>query len=364
MKMNRTLLVAVVTTLSGLLQLTAQQSGAMAFNNLEKAGKIIGMVITDSRNQPVGKVNNLAVDLQEGRIAEVLVNTGGFLTAKQRIIAVPPESFMLTHSNEKLRLNADIDTFDNAPAFDISTWDLSTTSSSVADVYHRFHAQPYPHMGRLEPAGKIMDLTARNAACQRMGKVEDLMVSLPSGRIPEVIIASTGFFGIKKNELTAVPPQVFLYDPDYNALLLDTTKKALRHAPHFKPGDWRYGVNNFLSPSAVDDAFPVLRSLNAEGTDNAAPDTVIASRAGDGDTEGDTAITIQIEHKILVTDGLSMDARHVQVITQKGRVTLRGVADSEKEKLQLGGIAASVVPADHVDNRIEVKIFAVATIQL
>jgi hypothetical protein len=270
---------------------------------------------------------------------------------------------MLTDSHEELRMNADIDTFDNAPEFDISTWRLSTASSSVADVYLRFHAQLHPHMGYLERADKIMGLTARNEWNQRMGKVKDLMVDLPGGQIPEVIIASTGFFGIK-DELTAVPPQAFLYNPDYNALLLDTTKKALRNAPHFKPDDWRYGVNNFLSPSAVYDTFQVLHSLTNDGTDNAVPDTIIANRASDGDTQGDITITLAIEHKILVTDGLSMDARHVQVITQKGRVTLRGMADSEKEKQQMGAIAASVVPADHVDNQIEVKLFAVATIQL
>jgi len=363
MKMNRTLLVALVTTLSVTLQSVAQQSGAAAFNKLEKAANIIGMVITDSQNQHVGKVNDLAIDLQAGRVAEVLVDTSGFLTSKPRIVAVPPQFFALADSSGELRMNGDMDAFNNAPEFDISTWKQSTTSSSVADVYLRFHAQPYPQMGYLERAGKIMGLTAWNEWTQRMGKVEDFVVDLPSGRIPVVLIASTGFFGIgiKKGELTAVPPQAFLYDPDYNTLLLDTTKKALRNAPHFKPGDWRTAVNNSNSfnLSSVYNTFQVLRSLNAADTDN-----TNANRVNDSDTQGDAVITLQIEHKIQVADGLSDHARHVLVSTLKGRVTLRGIADSEKEKQQLGAIAASVVPANQVDNRIEVKLLAITMIQI
>jgi len=349
MKTNQIFLIALVATLSAAAQGQAQNSGSMAFKNLDKAGNIIGMVITDSRNQRVGKVKDLAVDMQGGSVAEVLVDTGGFLTSKQRIIAVPPQSLNFANSGQGLRLSADIDTFDNAPEFGISSWDLSTASSSVMDVYRRFHVQPNSNLGELAPASKIVGQVAENEWTQRMGKVQDLVVDLPSGQMPVVIIASSGFLGIK-GPLTAVPPQAFLYDAEYNILILDTTKKALRNAPHFKANEWRYGVNNSLSPSAIQDGLLVLRSLNTNSSDTS-----------EADTQGDNVITLEIEHKILAADGLSMDARHVLVTTLNGRVTLRGIADTEKEKQQLSAIAASVVPIDRVDNRIEVKVFAVAT---
>jgi hypothetical protein len=38
------------------------------------------------------------------------------------------------------------------------------------------------------------------------------------------------------------------------------------------------------------------------------------------------------------------------------------MAVSEKEKQRVGAIAATVVPAEHVDNQIEVRVFANAAI--
>ena len=37
---------------------------------MAKAGEVIGMVVVDSKNQKVGKVDDLAVDLEAGRIGE------------------------------------------------------------------------------------------------------------------------------------------------------------------------------------------------------------------------------------------------------------------------------------------------------
>jgi sporulation protein YlmC with PRC-barrel domain len=344
MKKNRTLLVAMVATVSVALQSTAQESGTVAPNHFEKAGNLIGRVITDSRNQHAGRVSELAIDWQAGRIAEVLVDTGGFLTSKQRIVAVPPESFTLTDASAELSMNADIDAFDNAPEFVISMWKETTGSSSVGDVYKRFHVQPHAPPGHLARASKIMGLNIRNKQTQHLGKVEDLVVALPGGGIPAVIIAGSGFLGIK-GELTAVPPTAFLFEPDNDALILNSTREALKNAPHFKPGEWRTGVINSINLSAIDDSLK------------------IANRANDSGLQSDVAITLEIEHKILATDGLSMDARHVVVNTRMARVTLRGIADSAREKHQIGDIAASVVPADHVDNQIEVRVFAVVTVQ-
>jgi sporulation protein YlmC with PRC-barrel domain len=365
MKLHRSFLFALVAMLPATLQLTAQPSGTVAFNHLEKADALIGMVITDSHNQHAGKVSDLAIDWQAGRIAEVLVDTGGFLTTKQRIVAVPPESFVPAESDQELRMNADLDAFDNAPAFDMAAWNDLTIASSVRDVYARFHVQPYRPVGSLVRTGKILGLVIRNQQNQRLAKVESLVVDLPGGRMRVVIISSTGFLGMK-DELSAVPPEAFYFDPEYDALVLATSKEALKNAPHFKPGDWRNAVNESMSLSAIDDSLKVLHSLTADGMVDTVPDGQnprIAIQAGEGDTQRDAIIIMEIEHKILATDGLSMDARHVLVTARTGHVTLHGLADSDREKQQLGNIAASVVPADHVDNQIEVRVFANATIQ-
>jgi hypothetical protein len=61
--------------------------------------------------------------------------------------------------------------------------------------------------------------------------------------ISNVILSTGGRLGIK-SELSALPPQAFMFDPNKDMLTLDRTKESLENAPHFKAGDWRYGVDH------------------------------------------------------------------------------------------------------------------------
>jgi hypothetical protein len=79
-------------------------------------------------------------------------------------------------------------------------------------------------------AGKITGLAIRNLRNERLANVDGLVVDLPSGRLPEVILASTGFLGAK-GELTAVPPQAFYFEPEYNALILIRSIEASTLTP-------------------------------------------------------------------------------------------------------------------------------------
>ena len=100
---------------------------------------------------------------------------------------------------------------------------------------------------------------------------------------------------------------------------------------------------------------PDFNPASADTTARNAAPTVTTAPAIAADTQSDGAISARIQRLIRTTAGLSADARNVQVTTQEGRVTLRGVADSYMEKEQVGDLAATVVACDHVGNQIEVK---------
>jgi hypothetical protein len=367
MKINQSLMMVVAVSSCLTLPLAAQPmnnnsqpipaaSGKVSYTDLEKANKLIGMEVTDLQEHKLGTVKDLAVNLQAGRIAEVIVGTGGFIGLDEKMIAVPPESFAFANSGKELRL-ADADTFRIAPFFHISKWQEATSSANVADVYQRFHAPSYGDVGTLERADKIMGRTARNQQRQDLGKVETMVVDLSIGRVFEVIVATGGFLGIK-DELSAVPPEAFRYDPDKGALTLDTTRDALKNAPHFKPGDWRNSVSDQVSLSAVYNAYNVPPYFGPGSSDTTMQNAVPANASV---PQSDSAITGRIQALIQKAQGLSADARVVLVTTTNGRVTLQGTVDSEKEKSQVGDLAAAVVQPDHVNNQIEVKNSGAAT---
>src|SRR5213079_1833839 len=58
---------------------------------MEKAEKILGMEIKNSQVQKIGKVKDLAINFERGRIAEVIASINGV----SGLIAAPPQIFMV-----------------------------------------------------------------------------------------------------------------------------------------------------------------------------------------------------------------------------------------------------------------------------
>jgi len=71
------------------------------------------------------------------------------------------------------------------------------------------------------------------------------------------------------------------------------------------------------------------------------------------ETKADVKVTAAIRKRV-VDANLSLDAHNVKIITQDGKVTLRGPVKSDEEKQQIEKIAASVAGADKVDSQLEV----------
>src|SRR3954470_20573242 len=69
----------------------------------------------------------------------------------------------------------------------------------------------------------------------------------------------------------------------------------------------------------------------------------------------DIALTRKIRQTISKTDGLSVNAKNVKIITTDGKVTLRGPVKSADEKEQIAKIAKETEGVTSVENQLEVK---------
>ena len=72
------------------------------------------------------------------------------------------------------------------------------------------------------------------------------------------------------------------------------------------------------------------------------------------ENQTDIDITAKIRQRVVATE-LSVNAQNVKVITQDGRVTLRGPVKSNDEKKIVEEIALAVAGAGNVDNQLEVE---------
>ena len=342
----------------------------------EKASDIIGMEVTDYQNEKLGKVNDLGVDLETGRIVQVILSSGGFAGLGERLVAVPPGALHRDATNKVIHLNADKEKLKAAPRFDMSKWAECSESNHVAEVYRYYGEEPYfaamhqaapapnwsTRPGYVQKATRLTDLSVKNLQDEKLGKVENLIVDLPAGRVVAVIVSSGGFLGIGE-ELSAIPPTALRFNAERDALRLDVSKEALSKAPHFKSNEWP-DIGQPSYASAIYRAYRVEPYFTTNAV-TALDNTAQNSRDGldktlttldQGNSTADRDRTAQIRKEIVAGKGMSVNARNVKIITIDGNVTLRGAVNSEEEKRLIGEIADRIAQPDNVRNQLQAKL--------
>lgn len=333
-----------------------------------KASEIMGKEVNNLQNEKLGKVDELGVDVEAGRVALVVISSGGVLGVGGKTIAVPPRAFSYDPSTKALRLDVNKEKFKGAPAFDVSKWDEASQTNQLFETYRYYGQEPYfadlrdiktpaYHLGRVEKASKVIGMPVVNKENKKCGDIDNLIVDLPTGRIVHLVVSSGGFLGIG-DALNAVPPSAFRYTAERDSLLLDISKEELARAPYFKRSEWpnfndpaysgkvyrSYGVEPYFSTDADNTA----RNVRDRQEDRLTP-------LDQGTSDADVLTTRRIRQEILAREGLSVNARNVKVITANGRVTLRGPVNDQTEKQAIADIANRIAQGGNVDNQIEVK---------
>jgi hyperosmotically inducible periplasmic protein len=83
-----------------------------------------------------------------------------------------------------------------------------------------------------------------------------------------------------------------------------------------------------------------------------AADAVTAGSQGQG--KSDIVVTANIRQRIMAAH-MSVNAQNVKIVSQNGKVTLRGPVDNQNEKDSIGQMATDVAGADNVDNQLDIK---------
>lgn len=90
---------------------------------------------------------------------------------------------------------------------------------------------------RVLSAGTLGGDHVRNTAGEDIGKVDEIMIDIPSGRVAYVVVSYGGFLGMG-NKLFAVPWSAFTVDEDEKCFILDVDKRTLETAPGFDKDEW------------------------------------------------------------------------------------------------------------------------------
>ncbi|MGL4515067.1 MAG: BON domain-containing protein [Lacipirellulaceae bacterium] len=126
------------------------------------------------------------------------------------------------------------------------------------------------------------------------------------------------------------------------------------------------GCEDFGSKTPDTSSPPAASTTAAPGEQLDAPmapdNTGLNARDADGDamtpfdqgnTTADIAVTADIRKQIVATS-MSISAQNVKVMTQEGKVTLRGPVANEQEKAEVERIADAVAGAGNVVSELQV----------
>ncbi len=83
-------------------------------------------------------------------------------------------------------------------------------------------------------------------------------------------------------------------------------------------------------------------------------DSAMKTPINQNETKTDVDITAEIRKQVVDTK-MSINAQNVKIITQDGRVTLRGPVQTAEEKTQIGNIARGVAGVNAVDDQLEIE---------
>ncbi len=410
-----------------------------------KASDLIGMTVKNYQDQTLGEVEDFAVDVESGRIVQVILSTGGFIGIGETLTAVPPGALHHDVAQKVVHLDANKEKLSAAPKFEMSKWAESSDRDHVSAVYghygqesafryvHRANAVqesgrntdglrntdiqrgantqrsandlrntdglgstdgqrnnegspnalstrsgegtweknhrsnegqsmiPEARLGQVQKASKLMGMPVKNLREEKLGDVANLLVDLSAGRVVSVIVSSGGFLGMG-DELSAVPPTALRYTSDRDGLQLDASKEMLANAPHFRPDQWpdftqpayagevyrAYKVEPYFTTNQTTEADNTARNVRDRNDRTLTP-------LDQGNSQADVDTTAQIRKGIAAGKDMSVNARNVKIITNKGQVTLRGPVNTAEEKRLIGVIANDIAQVENVDNQLEVS---------
>lgn len=111
---------------------------------LMTADTLTGDKVINRQGETLGTVAHIMLDVPRGRIAYMVMSSGGFLGIGDRLFAIPWSVLVLDTDRKCFVLDAQKSTFDNAPGFDKEHWPTTMEDNAWHDQVHgHFKADRY-----------------------------------------------------------------------------------------------------------------------------------------------------------------------------------------------------------------------------
>ncbi len=86
------------------------------------ASTISGDEVFNLQDENLGKIQDIMLDVDDGRIRYAVLASGGFLGMGNRLFAIPWDALRIDRENKRFMLDVDVERLKNAPGFDKDNW--------------------------------------------------------------------------------------------------------------------------------------------------------------------------------------------------------------------------------------------------
>lgn len=107
------------------------------------AGTLIGDTVRNPQGEELGKLTEIMLDVERGKIAYGVLESGSILGMGGKLFAIPFQAFSVDRENHQLILNVDKDVIKNAEGFDKNNWPDTANEQWARNTHKHYGFDPY-----------------------------------------------------------------------------------------------------------------------------------------------------------------------------------------------------------------------------
>jgi sporulation protein YlmC with PRC-barrel domain len=119
-----------------------QTTGTTAVRVLSSS-TLAGEAVVDTAGEKLGKLVDLMIDLDRGKVAYAVLSVGGVLGVGDKLFAIPWDAFRVDSERKRMVLNAKREVLDAAPGFDKDNWPDFADQAWGASIYSHYGSRPF-----------------------------------------------------------------------------------------------------------------------------------------------------------------------------------------------------------------------------
>jgi sporulation protein YlmC with PRC-barrel domain len=108
------------------------------------ADTLIGNEVYNQKEEELGDIKEIMLDMRTGRVSYAVLSFGGFLGMGEKLFAVPWNALTLDTKNKRFVLNVEKERLKRAPGFDKDKWPNMADQVWAKEIHSYYGTTPTP----------------------------------------------------------------------------------------------------------------------------------------------------------------------------------------------------------------------------